>query len=957
MSITTEMEMLNELPLKYSELRYRRLFEAAQDGILILNAETGMIEDVNPYLIRMLGYSREEFVQKKLWEVGAFKDIEASKDAFEILQDNKYIRYEDLPLKARSGKLIQVEFVSNVYLAGSEKVIQCNIRNISSRKYAEEVLNKTHVTYRRLFEEAQAGILILDAPTRIDIPAASPAKEGKSLSAENRELRERLDAAEETLRAIRSGEVDAIIVSAADGEQIYTLKKAEKALLDSEMRYHSLFEAAQDGILILDAQTGMIKDVNPFLVSLLGYSREEFVEKKLWEAAAFKDIDVGRAAFEALQASEYIRYEDLSLRAKGGVLVDVEFVSNVYLMGNAKVIQCNIRDISSRKQVEKQVHQHVAEIEMLYENGMTLSQLLSQKAIAQKFIQLLEHKVEWRHAAIRLYHQRNESLELLAFKDPSASVEIQGGGQEEHLDEILFRPDVGLAGWAFQNAQIVRKDDLGSDPRHQAAYTGRQSGLYVPLQSGEHAIGVIAIESEEPNAFNEADERLLFTLANQAAIALENSHLYQTARQEIAQRKRFEILLADEKSQLADRVDKRTADLNHANIDLAYAMRAKDEFLAGMSHELRTPLTSILGFSESLQLKIYGELNEEQTRIVKVIDESGRHLLSLINDILDLAKIDADRLELQLEPCSLADICEASLQLTNGLAQQKNQLVHYSPAAGPVLVRADARRLKQILVNLLGNAIKFTPPGSDLGLEIQLVPSEKIIKLIVWDKGVGIKPEDIHKLFMPFVQIDSGLAREYSGTGLGLSLVKRLTELHNGVVELESKFGAGSRFTIVLPWSPHDTVQTPDGSERNMIAARSVLMAVGASYSSTILIADDNEVISQMFSDFLESVNYRVIRTRNGYELLDRAAQLRPNLILMDIQMPGLEGLKTIREIRSHADRSFAAIPVIALTALAMPGDRERCLQAGASEYISKPVLLPDLAAIIEKQIGRKGPA
>jgi len=139
------METFLELPMEDSELRYRRLFEAAQDGILILDAETGLIEDVNPYLIKMLGYSREEFVKRKLWQVGAFKDIKASQEAFEALQENEYIRYEDLPLRAKDGRLIQVEFVSNVYLVNSEKVIQCNIRDITVRKRAEHDLQESEV--------------------------------------------------------------------------------------------------------------------------------------------------------------------------------------------------------------------------------------------------------------------------------------------------------------------------------------------------------------------------------------------------------------------------------------------------------------------------------------------------------------------------------------------------------------------------------------------------------------------------------------------------------------------------------------------------------------------------------------------------------------------------------------------------------------------------------------------
>ena len=370
-----------------SELRYRRLFEAAQDGILILDAETGAITDVNPFLIKMLGYSREEFVEKKLWEVGAFKDIKSSKEAFEALQENKYISYEDLPLKAKDGRLIQVEFVSNVYFAGSEKVIQCNIRNITERKHAEDALHESEERYRRLFEAAQDGILILDAETGA-ITDVNPFLI-KMLGYSHEEFVEKklwevafimdTEANKEAFKTLQKNEYiryEDLPLKAKDGRLIQVefvsnvyfaggekviqcnirditeRKQAEDALQESEARYRRLFEAAQDGVLILDAKTGMIGDVNPFLIKMLGYSREEFVKKKLWEVGAFKDIEASQNAFEALQENEYIRYEDLPLKTKDGRLIQVEFVSNVYFVGDEKVIQCNIRDITERKHAE-----------------------------------------------------------------------------------------------------------------------------------------------------------------------------------------------------------------------------------------------------------------------------------------------------------------------------------------------------------------------------------------------------------------------------------------------------------------------------------------------------------------------------------------------------------------------------------------------------------------------------
>jgi signal transduction histidine kinase len=266
------------------------------------------------------------------------------------------------------------------------------------------------------------------------------------------------------------------------------------------------------------------------------------------------------------------------------------------------------------------------------------------------------------------------------------------------------------------------------------------------------------------------------------------------------------MLLADERNQLAHRVEARTADLNRSNADLARALRAKDEFLASMSHELRTPLAGILGLAESLQQNIYGDLQEKQIKVVELIQESGRHLLELINDILDLSKLNSGMLEVSLEDCSLEAICRSSLHLTNGMSQKRNQRVAFSFPNETILVHADARRLKQVLVNLLSNAIKFTAPGGKLGLDVELDERAPWVKVTVWDKGIGIKPEDMHKLFVPFSQIDARLSREYAGTGLGLSMVKEIVDLMKGSIQVESVFGEGSRFMISLPVAAAETV-------------------------------------------------------------------------------------------------------------------------------------------------------
>ena len=269
---------------------------------------------------------------------------------------------------------------------------------------------------------------------------------------------------------------------------------------------------------------------------------------------------------------------------------------------------------------------------------------------------------------------------------------------------------------------------------------------------------------------------------------------------DITDRRRAEEALRRAHDELGIRVEERTAELSVAISELARAARLKDEFMASMSHELRTPLNAILGMSESLQEGVYGSLNDKQRESLGTIERSGRHLLDLINDILDLAKIGAGELGLEMAPVSVESVCEASLTLVKQAAHKKRLEVSSTFDKRVTTIQADGRRLKQILVNLLSNAVKFTPERGKIGLDVKGDPEMKRVLFTVWDTGVGVSPENVGRLFEPFVQLDSKLSREHTGTGLGLSLVRRLTELQGGKVSVESEVGKGSRFTVSIPW-------------------------------------------------------------------------------------------------------------------------------------------------------------
>lgn len=269
---------------------------------------------------------------------------------------------------------------------------------------------------------------------------------------------------------------------------------------------------------------------------------------------------------------------------------------------------------------------------------------------------------------------------------------------------------------------------------------------------------------------------------------------------DVTARRQAEDALKHERELLAERVKQRTAELEAANAQLARASRLKDEFLANMSHELRTPLNAVLGSAEILSDETFGDINEQQITYIDLIKESGRHLLELINDILDLSQIEANKLELNRIDVEVQPICEMSFQFIRQELHKKQQQLTTQFDPHVTTIPADERRLKQILINLLINAVKFTPTGGQIGLDVVGHQAEQRIEITVWDTGIGIADHDLPYLFNPFEQLDGKLSRHQEGAGLGLALVLRLVQLHDGQITVESQVNEGSRFIVSLPW-------------------------------------------------------------------------------------------------------------------------------------------------------------
>jgi signal transduction histidine kinase/ActR/RegA family two-component response regulator len=399
---------------------------------------------------------------------------------------------------------------------------------------------------------------------------------------------------------------------------------------------------------------------------------------------------------------------------------------------------------------------------------------------------------------------------------------------------------------------------------------------------------------------------------------------------------------------LEEQVRERTAALELAKEEALSASRAKSEFLANMSHEIRTPMNGVMGMTTLLQQT---PLSPTQRDYLGTIRASGEALLKLINDILDFSKMESGRVEIERAPFELAAVLRESLEIISPLAARQGLALRHDIAPGvPEALVGDAARTRQVLVNLLGNAVKFTTHG-----EVRLSLSARPLEDGRWeacfavaDTGAGIAPEDLSRLFLTFHQIEGSLTRRYGGTGLGLAISKRLTELMGGRIWAESTVGRGSafHFTIVGEAAP---------SPRRAAAPRQADSDLGSRHPLRILLAEDHPVNQRVMLVLLSHLGYRADLARNGQEVLDALVLQSYDLILMDLQMPEMNGLEATRRIRRElsGDRQPR---IVAVTAHVLPGDRERCLAAGMDGFLGKPVQLAELEAALTAASPRSSP-
>jgi PAS domain S-box-containing protein len=858
-------------------------------------------------------------------------------------------------------------------------------------------------------------------------------------------------------------------------EEVTEQKEADETSHTIEATLGAVFYDSLDIILIGDGRSGRILNVSPIVHHVLGYRASELIGHHF--SVLFPQESEGELSDipGQIQAHGAVLEAQPFLHADGSI-VPMDLTVTMIPLSQGVAMLATLRDARERRESEVAREQQRDELEMLVREQVTqLSE--SEQALGTNLL-LLQGVLD--HSPTAIFAKDRQGRFILTSRKAEA---LFRSGKGTLQGSLLGKTDYDFLPEALANTYLAQDEQVFSTARpleveEIVQYEGETRAyqtIKFPIYNTEghiYALGGIVTDTTEQHTLREGLEQRV------AERTAELSRMNNLLKQEVEERVRAETALTTERASLARQVQERTADLRLANARLERAARLKDEFLASMSHELRTPLNAILGLSEALQEQVYGSMTEKQLTILRSIEESGRHLLSLINDILDLAKIESGKTELTLDYVPVASLCQASLRLIRNQAQKKHQHLMEHIDRTVTSLRADERRLKQMLVNLLSNAVKFTPQGGEIGLRVVGDHENQAVSFVVYDNGIGISPDDMNRLFKPFVQIDSSLSRHHEGTGLGLALVARLAEMHNGSVTVESEIGQGSRFTISLPWiepppattAPADTSRAKTGQLRqslrraliiedsasaaeqfgrylNEIGVEYAISATGedatqkakelqaeviildillptlsgwdiltslkaspltrdipvilisvvddqphgtnlgaAAYlvkpitrqqfytalgsifshldlpnlapetkkeperqETRILLAEDNPDNIAMLMEYLQMRGYQVVVAHNGLEALEHARREHPDLILMDIQMPAMDGLEATRRIR--AEPGLETMPIIALTALAMPGDRERCLEAGANDYMSKPVRLRKLVQMIEAHL------
>ncbi len=487
---------------------------------------------------------------------------------------------------------------------------------------------------------------------------------------------------------------------------------------------------------------------------------------------------------------------------------------------------------------------------------------------------------------------------------------------------------------AYNACEGVSDKEIENPFKNEKSPLAKSSMKSYPLKFQEVYLGVMVLINTDDSLENDV---FLNNALRQLEVAIHNALTFQELQYKSAQ-------------------------LKISNVELKAASQAKSNFLANMSHELRTPLNAVIGFSEVLIDQHFGDLNATQKEYATDILMSGRHLLSLINDILDLSKVEAGKMEIDETEVNVSEIMNNSASIVKEKSHKKGLRLFVQELSPPILIKADERKIKQVLYNLLSNAIKFTDRGDRVEISAEVVNRQWLkdnvpemfkkdvlkqksdavmnyLKISVEDTGIGIKADSLKTIFDTFQQEEKTTSRRYGGTGLGLALCKMLVELHGGRIWVESELGVGSIFTFILPIRKNNIPE-----KKAAIVSDDGIHAPNRTKAPLILIVEDDEKMNKRVVHILREQGYEAESALDGQTAIERASKMLPDLILLDVMLPDLDGWEVLTEMKRRAETK--EIPIVICSAIE---DRALAFAMGAFDYIVKPVLKEDLLRCLVK--------
>lgn len=909
-------ENKTENPINYSEAgsisdsTYVSLFKNNHSIMLLINPENGAIIDANPAACSFYGYSYTDLKHMNISQINML----TPEEIWAEMQSAKRQNRMQFLFKHRlySGEVREVEVYSGPIMVSSKNLLYSIVHDITDRRKAEEeIINLNKNLESKVLE-----------------------------------------------RTLQLEEANCVLeeLNASLEEEISERIRAEELLKKTMLEVSDLYENAPCGYHSLDAN-GVIIRINHTELEWLGYSLDELIGKKRYtELLTADSVKVFEANFPNYMTCGFVKDLEYNLVRKDGTLLPVLISGTAIKDQNGSYVmsRSTVYDITKRKKAEEALQRMNEELEQI--------------------------------VAERTYHLEEINAELEEEIAERSKVEHDLEYQNRIMNTLLDNLPVGVSmieapsGNAIFANKLTRQltgQDLAPDASKGSlseAFSVYKLGTNEPYPDSEMPIirGLSGIDShvDDMVVVQPDGKRVLLEVfgtpvrdSNDQVIASLVSFVDITARKQSedeinnlnnqllrtnAMLEETNAELEESNALLEEEIQEHhqvEAELIKAKEEAENANAAKSNFLANMSHEIRTPMNGIIGMTE---LTLMTQLDLEQRSSLDIVKKSANSLLRIINDVLDYTKIEAGKISMENRSFVLAEAVNEIVSLFDINAKQKGlSLILNIDKNIPSILYGDAVRLKQVLGNLIGNAVKFTAQGK---IEILIIQKAKNInqnklEFIIKDTGIGIPPEKQQLLFQRFTQLDSSYTKQYQGTGLGLAISKKLVEMMDGEIWIESQVDLGSTFHFTANFGIDDVNMKIPKMCQSKIDAH-----MRKEYKQ-LLIVEDDEVSRLLIKTYLEKKGFRIIVAEHGQAAVELYRNNPTDLILMDIQMPVLDGFSATKEIRRLELQNRTRTPIIAMTAYALTGDKERCLSMGMDDYISKPIDLNSIYNMIVKYL------